>query len=252
MRQKRIIINADDCGISHTVNEHIEKAILAGRITSTTVMANMDDFEGAIELYKKYSEDISFGWHVNLTQGAPLLYSQLLLDKGFYEESGQGVVMNGRKFMRRWLSLSMRQEIKKELLTQYTKLRDNGINISHIDSHHHIHTSVWALALMPEVLKETGVKAMRNIYNNVPRSFSLFLRKGWAEAMKLQVWELKMPDVLCGFEEFVSKGLTVRKNIIELECHPGHPKYAKEESLLFDFRLGKEYALINYRRLFNH
>ena len=41
----RIIINADDCGANKQVDTAIEKAILADRITSTTIMANMDDFE---------------------------------------------------------------------------------------------------------------------------------------------------------------------------------------------------------------
>ena len=74
---KRIIINADDCGMSQTVNEHIDQAILADKITSTTVMVNMDDFDGEVRLYKQYHEHISFGWHINLSEGKPLLYSQI-------------------------------------------------------------------------------------------------------------------------------------------------------------------------------
>lgn len=142
-KKKRIIINADDCGMSQTVNEHIEKAILAGKITSTTVMTNMHDFDGAVRLYKQYHDCISFGWHINLSEGKPLLYSQLLLDKGFYIESEHGVEMNGRKFLHKWLTSEARKEITKELMAQCSKLRDSGIVISHVDSHHHAHTSLW-------------------------------------------------------------------------------------------------------------
>lgn len=48
----KIIINADDCGYSEKVNAAIEDCILKNAITSTTIMANMDDFEGALRLYK--------------------------------------------------------------------------------------------------------------------------------------------------------------------------------------------------------
>ena len=35
----RVIIYADDFGINHYVNQHIENAINVGKITSTTIMA---------------------------------------------------------------------------------------------------------------------------------------------------------------------------------------------------------------------
>ena len=50
----KLIINADDCGKSKEVNAAIAKFIEAGKITSTTVMANMDDLEGAARLFRQY------------------------------------------------------------------------------------------------------------------------------------------------------------------------------------------------------
>ena len=111
---KRIIINADDCGMSLQVNEHIEQAILAGKISSTTVMANMEDFDGAVRLYKTYGSEISFGWHINLTEGSPLMYSQLLLDKGYYIEQGGRIVFNGKAFWKKHLTNEMKMAIRKE------------------------------------------------------------------------------------------------------------------------------------------
>ena len=82
---ERYIINADDCGKSVIVNKAIEASIINGLITSTTVMANMDDFAGAVRLFQEYGSRISFGWHINLTEGEPLSSSQLLLDNGYTE-----------------------------------------------------------------------------------------------------------------------------------------------------------------------
>ena len=246
---KRIIINADDCGMSVRVNEHIEQAILAGKITSTTIMANMDDFEGAVNLYKKYHESISFGWHINLSEGAPLFYSQKLLDRGFYKEMDGGIVMDGKKYISKWLPADMRDEIAKELKAQYEKLRDNGIILSHIDSHHHVHTSTWAITLIPKLLKDINISAMRNIYNNIPFGISSILRHGWAVMMKYQVPNLVIPDVLSGYQRYIEKGLFAKGEVIELECHPGHPSYEKEESMLLSHNFEKNIELINYNDL---
>ena len=92
----QIIINADDCGRSKVVNSAIEECIQAGCITSTTVMANMDDLEGAVGLYNTYKNSISFGCHLNLTQCQPLLKSQILQDIGFTSISDDGMIeLNG-------------------------------------------------------------------------------------------------------------------------------------------------------------
>ena len=84
----RLIINADDCGSNRETDMAISRFIEMRKITSTTVMANMNDFEGAVQMYDKFHDVISFGVHLNLTQGAPLLYSQELLDNEYYKESG--------------------------------------------------------------------------------------------------------------------------------------------------------------------
>ena len=243
---KRIIINADDCGMSQTINNHIEQAILAGKITSTTVMANMDDFEGAVNLYKQYGDQISFGWHINLSEGKPLLYSQLLLDKGFYNETEEGLEMNGKFFFRKWLSLAMRDEIEKELMAQYTKLKDCGIEISHIDSHHHVHTSTWAVTFIPKLLKETNIAAMRNITNNMTFGISYLARCAWTKAFKIQYPGLSIPDVLSGYNRFAKVGQLKKGSVIELECHPGHPAYSDEEKKLLATSLSERFELINY------
>ena len=235
--------------MSKVVNEHIEKAILQGKISSTTVMANMDDFEGAVALYKEYGDHISFGWHINLTQGSPLLNSQMLLDKGFYIETEKGVEMNGRRFLHKWLSSAERDEIRKELMAQYQKLRDSGIILSHIDSHHHVHTSIWAVMVIPCILKDTGLRRMRCMFNNKPLNIDLLIRKGWGKLMRMQVSGLKMPDVLCNYEQFMKKGLIAKGGIVELECHPGHHKFVQEEEMLMNSSWEDQYSLINYNQL---
>lgn len=241
-----LIINADDCGLSTIVTAHIENAIVAGKISSTTVMANMDDLKGAAALYQTYKNSISFGWHLNLTEGHPLTQSQILLDNGFYIETQQGVCFNGRKFKSKMLPKVAIEEIRTEMKAQYEALCDNGIKPTHIDGHHHIQTSLWAMTLLPTFLKEIGIEKMRRMYNNECGIKSLVVRGGWASYYKMR--GIKMPDVLCNFIDFACNKLVKHGNIIELECHPGHPNYLEEEELLlsFDITTRNDVRLINY------
>lgn len=222
-----IIINADDCGISKVVDDQIEHCIENRLITSTTIMANMADFDGAVRLYNQYSEEVSFGWHMNLTEGEPLLKSQLLLDKGYYVEEDGKVVLNGKPFWKKPLSKEMIVDIKKELKAQYEKIRDYGVKITHADSHEHIHTS-WSLwPIMPGFMKDLGVTRCRRMRNYVPSMTSRIARNIWSLPFKMK--GIKMVDTFCSYQEYVDNPNLSQGKIIELMCHPGSHEYNFED-----------------------
>ena len=247
------IINADDCGKTAKVNEHIETAILKGRITSTTIMANMDDFEGAVKLYKAYKDGISFGWHINLTEGEPLLYSQLLIDYGYYKEIDSKVVFNGKEFWSKILPKKIKAEIRKELRAQYEKLSDYGIEISHADSHQHIHTSPSMLTIIPSVLNEFKVNKVRGIRNYLPFSIGYVERELWRIYYKQRIRHSVMTEIFCSFKNYIDNPGLRDDHSIELMCHPGHEGdfYQTEEKLLMSeiSPLGDRVQLMNYRDL---
>ena len=99
----KFIVNADDCGYSVHVDEHIYKAIALGRVSSTTVMANMADFEGAVKMYAELHGKASFGMHFNLIEGEPLLKNQEQLDYGFYKTENGKVIFTGKMFKHKYL-----------------------------------------------------------------------------------------------------------------------------------------------------
>jgi len=248
---RRIIINADDCGKSATVNSHIEKAIEASKISSTTVMANMDDFEGALCLYKNYHNEISFGWHLNLTEGAPLLKSQVLLDYGYYREENGVALFNGIKFWKKKLPEYVKKDISNELHAQYEKLRDSGFIISHVDSHHHIHTSPSMLGIIPNLCNELGLSRVRSIRNFVPFSISYLFRKTWREYMRIRMNSCKMTQYFCSYKEYCNNPNMWNFKNLELMCHPGSycEQYSDEENLLFNNNIIKEEEMINFYQL---
>lgn len=244
-----MIINADDCGYNHKINGSIEKAIIEEKITSTTVMANMYDLLGSVSLYKTYHDIISFGCHLNLTEGCPLLGCSLLLEKGFYKEENGKVVFNGKSFFHKPLSRDMKTEIKKELSAQIECLMDHGIQLTHIDSHHHIHTSITLMSVIGEIAKKYHISKMRRMRNFVPMSPGFFLRQGWAIFEKKMAGGVKMTDYFCSYSEYFDN-ITLKNKIgvLELECHPGG-NYPEEEKLLFSQDLRRDYQLMSYKDL---
>lgn len=250
----RVIINADDCGINKTVDVEIERFIQLGKITSTTVMANMDDLDGARRLYDLYKDKISFGVHVNLTDGEPLTRSQALLDYGYYKEENGKVVLNGYPFIYKRIPKQLHQDIVKECVAQIDRVRAAGIMISHIDSHHLMLTSKSMVNMTPDILKKAGVKKMRRARNYLSvKPLSFYIRQLWFSYMKTRVKGLQSTDWFDMFSSFYhlnQKGFH-RGGTIELMTHPGG-NYPKEDELMLkcDYsQLFNGYKLINYNNL---
>lgn len=247
---KKIIINADDCGKSQYVNSCIEEAITLGKISSTTIMANMEDFEGAVKLFKQYNEKISFGWHINLDEGAPLTKSQILLDAGFFVEKNGVVLLNGMAFRKKYFNKEMRTAIKNELRTQWVKIRDNGINITHADSHHYVHTQPSMIQIMPSLFQELNITRCRHVANYGITGLSGIARKAWAAYYKMN--GIHMPDTFGSFDEYYGNPHLKQGNTIELMCHPGHPSelYKKEIELIKKIDISNWGAeLITYKEI---
>ena len=67
----RLIINADDLGLSPEVNESIFALMARRRLTSATILANAPYWEVAVRQAAHFPW-CSFGIHLNLTQFQPL------------------------------------------------------------------------------------------------------------------------------------------------------------------------------------
>src|SRR3981081_2298214 len=67
----RLIINADDFGISRGVNTGIIEAAEAGVVTAASLIVNLPDFADALDRSLS-CPTLSLGLHLNLTVGRPL------------------------------------------------------------------------------------------------------------------------------------------------------------------------------------
>ncbi len=69
---RRLIVNADDFGLTTEVNKGIIEAYRNGIVTSTTIMVNMPGFADAVEKIR-CTPGLAVGIHLNLTYGVPVL-----------------------------------------------------------------------------------------------------------------------------------------------------------------------------------
>lgn len=143
---KRLIINADDFGLTDGCNRGIVDAMKNGIVTSTTVMINMPKAMEAIDLAKKIGVR-EMGLHLTLTCGKPLLSK---------EEVPSLVDENGQFYRRiaKLLPVVNLEEAEKELRTQIKEFLKTGLKLTHLDSHHHVHMYDGITEIVSKLAKE--------------------------------------------------------------------------------------------------
>lgn len=169
----KIIINADDFGLSHDVNMAIVEAFEKGYITNTTIMTNMPGFDEAIELSKKHGFFDKVGIHINLFEGKPIsskMKNAPLFYKGDEMTSYRFFHQSGfiEKFPPPFSSFEQRNAIREEVRMQIYRYLDAGFPEMHADSHGHSHTFPVVWNAVSPLLKEFKFKTVRKSLN-LPR-----------------------------------------------------------------------------------
>jgi len=153
-----LIVNADDLGLSEKVNEGILDAHCNGIVTSASIMANGASFDHAISICREVPT-LDLGIHLNLVDEPPVLVSKkvpsLVCQRGRLHS-------HAKTFARKYFcgSISLK-EIKKELDAQIKKVMNQGIQVSHFDSHQHLHMLPGVLRVAVELAREYGIPAIR-------------------------------------------------------------------------------------------
>jgi predicted glycoside hydrolase/deacetylase ChbG (UPF0249 family) len=251
MSVERVIINADDLGISQAVNDAIFDLMGQGRVTSATVLANGPAFRHAASRIKHFPR-CSFGAHLNLTQFAPVAPGRdaalLTGADGCMSRS-----LAGRSFGPKLLAAFYR-----ELSAQIEVLGSAEIAISHFDSHNHVHTWPQLLPVIKALQRRYRIRKVRiskNIYSVQQPVSSVLARKKMAYNWALRNFYATRTTE--GFTELLSYRAELdrgahRFRSLELMVHPGAPYAAEEVAVLESDWLnssGLSAGMINYHEL---
>ena len=153
----RLIVNADDFGMTEAVNQGIVEAHESGIVTSVSLMATGSAFEHAVALAKTRPK-LAVGVHLTLTEQRPLTSG-----------AATSLVAADGRFPAHLVQFAGRQvrgkvvlaQVRAELDAQIRKVRDAGISVSHLDGHQHVHVLPGIAAIVAELAAAHGIRAVR-------------------------------------------------------------------------------------------
>jgi len=240
---RRLIVNADDLGLTPGVNHAIAEAHHSGAVTSATLMATGAAFDHALSVARSLPR-LGIGCHVVLLDGKPVLSDKAipdLIDAGspdlfhptlasFAQRAATGRISAG--------------QIEAEATAQIRKLQEAGIAVSHLDTHKHTHMLPQVLRPLLRAARACGVRAVRNPFEPLRLSLLAGHKELWRQFTKVSLlsWlagrfraEVRRAEMLTcdGSIGIVTTGFlnqTLLNRLLdwlpdgtwELVCHPGY------------------------------
>ncbi len=222
---KYLIVTADDLGLAESINEGIARACREGIVSSVSVIPTGEAFEPALTVIKDLGLK-EIGAHLALTETKPLLSSSK-----YYPNHNRFVI----DVLFRQVDLG---GIRKELEAQLELLKKAGLEITHMNSHEHIHMIPEILNIFISLAKQFNIPALRyprqdrpirpfNIMDFYKKSILSYFSGKTERSFKdsglvftdhffglLDAGRLK-EDLLIGMLQGLEDGAT------EIVCHPG-------------------------------
>lgn len=130
---KKLIVNADDLGLTEGVTNGIIHAAANGIVTSTSAMMNHATTSADITRARETCPQMGIGVHLVLTEGRPLLAPEAV--PGLVNENGLFYKFNRERERIARLDLG---QVRAEWSTQIESFLGLGFQPDHLDSHHHI------------------------------------------------------------------------------------------------------------------
>lgn len=187
----RVILNADDLGMSEGVNAAIFEGIDEGWVTSISLLARGPAFASAVTGLA--GRRVSVGVHLDASEFAP----------------------PGADVAREWAA-------------QIGIVRDAGLDVTHLDSHQHLHYR--HLPEMLAVARGAGITRIRAM-GIPPGAWRLRARwRAWSHNRRLPA----TTAAFYGLSAWAAAGFP-RHETVEVMIHPGnphHPHYADEVAML--------------------
>ena len=248
---RRLIVNADDFGLTPGVNRAIVEAHQHGIVTSATIMAGAHAFDDAVQRAQSLpvaGARFSIGCHIVLVDGIPL--SSPAKIPSLLESSNGSAGFRGSLGAFATTALTGRinpDEVEAEAITQIRRIQQAGITPSHFDTHKHAHMFPAILRPLLRAAKACGISVVRNPFgpgDGLPvarvaanlklatRSLQMSALRSLAPSFRREVAShgLRTTDGSLGvqvtgildLELFVEIVSRVPEGTWEFVCHPGY------------------------------
>jgi len=185
LAERRLIINADDFGLTEGVNRAILELNVAEVVPSATLMATGLAFREAVHS-AFVQTSLGVGCHVVLVDGRPELHPAelpTLAPEGRLRSNLTTFMVDlfGGRIASR--------EIEREAIAQIRQLQSAGITVTHLDTHKHTHMFPRVLGPLIRAARACNVPAIRNPFEP---DWSLRLTEKAPPTRRLQVRTLRL------------------------------------------------------------
>jgi hopanoid biosynthesis associated protein HpnK len=165
--KRRLIVNADDFGLSHSVNEAVIRAHREGILTSASLMVNESGFDEAVKIAKE-NPSLGVGLHLTLLHGHSALPPEKIpgLVNSSREFSNSPVAVGMNYFFNR----SLREQLRSEIYAQFGKFQAAGLPLDHVNGHLHFHLHPVVFKILTDNSEKLGICRMRLTRDCLSRS----------------------------------------------------------------------------------
>lgn len=190
---RKLIVNADDYGLTEGVSLGILKAHRDGILTSTTCMMNMDNIEEYLKMTKDYP-NLGLGVHLTITLGKPLTKVSFVDENGYFlKAENRKPIVNQEELYQEW-----KAQIDKFISIMKRKP-------SHLDSHHHVHLLPGNIDIALKLAKEYQIPLRQETY----------LQDEYEEVIFEEIFYAKNTNL-----EAIKTIINRDNDIFEFMCHP--------------------------------
>ena len=155
---RRLIVNADDFGLSASVNQAVIRAHRDGILTTASLMVNEPGCAEAVKLAKE-NPKLGVGLHLTLLFGHSALSPEKI--PGLVNSRGEFIGNSVQVGMKYFFKRSLREQLRAEIHAQFEKVRAAGLPLDHVNGHLHLHLHPVIFKILMEDSEALGIRHLR-------------------------------------------------------------------------------------------
>lgn len=155
---RRLIVTADDFGLSVAVNEAVERAHRGGILNTASLMVAAPEAADAVRRARRLP-GLHVGLHLVVIEGPAVLPPAeipLLVDAAGQFPSDQ-LALGVRYFFHP----AVRKQLRREIAAQFAAFARTGLRLDHANAHKHMHMHPTVGAMMIEAGRRHALPALR-------------------------------------------------------------------------------------------
>ena len=262
-RVKRLIVTADDFGLSIPVNDAVERAHGEGVLSAASLMVGAPAVEDAVQRARKFPS-LGVGLHLTLLDGRPVLPPDQI--PGLIGPDGRFFSDPFRFGLALYVSPELQRQVKAEINAQFERFAATGLRLDHVNAHRHFHLHPVVLQSIMEIAPRFGRPPVRIPLEPFTPSFRAGRNRAFGRLLSsvfyfaqtrrvrrfLQEAQIPSNDNLFGLND--SGALTeplllglidhLPNGVSEIYCHPATRSWEGADNLPSSYRPESELAAL--------